>query len=169
MGELDRLVLHALTSFYPDARLVLATNVTSRLQADLKRFQYSTCFLVSRTRVIWELGQSGVHQYLPYYWLEPGRRFHYLIKTVDSVAGVALILKTNSFEMAEFYVTPQFRRLRIGRSAVEQLLQMLPGEWTISIAQCNHAGRALWSEALRSRVSEMPVAPGNCLVVQIST
>ena len=103
-----------------------------------------------------ELGQSTDYEYLPCYWREPESRFPYLIKMADQTAGFALVRREHTVEMAEFYVTPQYRRNRTGQSAVAQLLERHPGDWTISIDASNNTGQAFWSNTLSQLLHEKP-------------
>ena len=104
-----------------------------------------------------ELGDIDDYEYLHLYWSEPQIRFPYLIKSELEVAGFALVRKVEQFEMAEFYVAPQFRRARVGYTAVEELLKAHPGKWEVTVAKANSNGLAFWSEALRPFSGEPPV------------
>ena len=118
-----------------------------------------------------ELGESTDYEYLPRYWSEPESRFPYLLEAGAAVVGFALVRRTgpaDTFEMAEFYITPEFRAGGAGRSAVEQLLRRHPGHWTIEVARNNSSGRAFWttvpngcsSDVSEVRVGESRVAFG---------
>jgi predicted acetyltransferase len=101
-----------------------------------------------------ELGQNGRFGYaqLPLYWSEPERRFAYVIRYGERVAGFALVkrgspvtLDPDVLDVAEFFVLRKFRRLGVGRLAAGLLWQALPGIWTVRVAERNGRALAFWT------------------------
>jgi predicted acetyltransferase len=86
------------------------------------------------------------YPYLDAYWIED-QRFPYLIRTDEAVAGFALIrlAKLGLWEVAEFYIKPEFRRMGIGELAALCIIQHHPGNWRISFNKHNYAGVRLWT------------------------
>jgi predicted acetyltransferase len=90
--------------------------------------------------------RNGLYQY-PYldnYWHEK-ERFPYLLYKDKDIVGFALVRHTGeNWEMAEFYIIPQFRRQGCARTCVTEIFKKHPGEWNISYNKHNQAGRELW-------------------------
>lgn len=104
-----------------------------------------------------ELGASGRFGYtqLPLYWSEPERRFAYVIRHDERIAGFALAKRgspvtpdPNVLDVAEFFVLRKFRRLGVGRAAARLLWQALPGAWTVRVAERNGRALAFWSRVV---------------------
>lgn len=93
--------------------------------------------------------ENGVYQYsyLDAYW-EEKERFPYLLHSDGKIAGFALVRVRvevdGRWEMAEFYLLPQFRRRGLAMSCVADIFEKHPGEWTIMFNKHNLPGRALW-------------------------
>ncbi len=92
-----------------------------------------------------ELGASTDYPYLPLYWEESDRE-PYLFFVDGKVAGFALVREVEGsvWEIAEFWVTPDHRRLGIGRAAALELFQTHPGEWVVSSYPGSAAAEAFW-------------------------
>ncbi|HEX2872998.1 MAG TPA: GNAT family N-acetyltransferase [Polyangiaceae bacterium] len=104
-----------------------------------------------------ELGDNGRFGYakLPLYWAEPERRFAFVIRHADRVAGFALATRgspvatdPDTLDVAEFFVLRKYRRLGVGREAARLLWQALPGAWTVRVAERNQRALAFWSSAV---------------------
>ena len=101
-----------------------------------------------------ELGDDGRFGYpeLPLYWSEPGRRFPFLIRHGDRVAGFVLAKRGSPvsddpevLDVVEFFVLRQYRRGGLGRAAALQLWQQLPGSWTVRVSEGNRGALEFWS------------------------
>src|SRR4051794_4867727 len=80
-----------------------------------------------------EDGRFG-YQKLPLYWTEPDRRFPFLIRFGDRIAGFALVTRGSPMsqdpdvlDVAEFFVLKSYRRAGVGRAAAYQLWDRLRG------------------------------------------
>lgn len=104
-----------------------------------------------------ELGDDGRFGYapLPLYWSEPERRFAYVIRYGERIAGFALAKRGSpvtpdpeTLDVAEFFVLRKLRRFGVGRAAARLLWQALPGSWTVRVAERNSRALAFWSEVV---------------------
>lgn len=96
--------------------------------------------------------ERGVYRYryLDAYWLERGR-YPYLLMSNRKIAGFALVRQEGShWEMAEFYVLPEFRRRGIALSSASQVLKNHFGEWRMEFNNNNKAGSALWHKLAKN-------------------
>ncbi len=83
-----------------------------------------------------ELGAPAVYPYLSCYWQESGR-FPFFILVDSKIIGFALVRQTSSdktYELAEFYIQAQSRRMGFGAAAVRRLLSSLDGTWHLSVS-----------------------------------
>lgn len=101
-----------------------------------------------------ELGPDGRfgYQRLPLYWSEPGRRFAFLIRYRERLAGFALATRGSPvsedpdvLDIAEFFVLRGLRRTGVGRSAARLLWQRLPGHWVVRVAEGNVGAVRFWT------------------------
>ena len=94
---------------------------------------------------------DGVYQYryLDAYWTEK-ERFPYLMRCEENIAGFALVrVKVEDgglWEIAEFYVLPEFRQRGLAMASVTEIFKRHPGEWKIMFNKHNQPGRALWQK-----------------------
>jgi predicted acetyltransferase len=92
------------------------------------------------------LDQDGVYHY-PYldaYWLD-NERYPYILLTNNEIAGFALVRQESThWEMAEFYILPEFRRRGLATTSVLDIFKKHAGMWQIEFNKHNQAGRALW-------------------------
>ena len=104
-----------------------------------------------------ELAENGRFGYskLPLYWAEPERRFAFLIRYGEGVAGFALATRgspvatdPDTLDVAEFFVVRKFRRFGVGREAARLLWQALPGAWTVRVAERNQRALAFWTRVV---------------------
>jgi len=106
---------------------------------------------------------AGVYHY-PYlnnYWQEQNSRFPYLLYCDQNRAGFALVRKAvDHYEMAEYYVKPEFRRLGLGRTCAAALLNQYPGPWRIEFNRYNLPSRNLWKN-LAERFAKGKITQGN--------
>ncbi len=105
-----------------------------------------------------ELGPDGRFGYekLPLYWLEPGRRFPFLIRRGPHLAGFALVTQGSpgsddpqDFDVAEFFVVRRYRRSGVGRQAAFLLWDRFPVRWVVRVAEGNHRGLRFWESVIR--------------------
>jgi predicted acetyltransferase len=70
----------------------------------------------------------------------------FLINAGEEIAGFALARnsKPGTHVIGEFFIQKEYRRLKIGASAVEQILQEFPGHWEIPFQVENVNGTGFW-------------------------
>jgi predicted acetyltransferase len=104
-----------------------------------------------------ELGADGRFGYdgLPSYWSEPERRFAFLIRCDERVAGFALATRGSPvsddpevLDVAEFFVLRRYRRSGTGRCAAFLLWDRLPGRWIVRVAENNRGALAFWRRVI---------------------
>jgi predicted acetyltransferase len=98
------------------------------------------------------------YRHLPYYWLEADR-FPFTLRSNGQVAGFALLRRvaragTPVMHLAEFYVSPAFRRRGIGRTAVTALWDRYPGPWELQVHVGNAPARAFWRGCIEAHAAE---------------
>ena len=108
---------------------------------------------------------------LPLYWSEPDKRWAFLIKFGDQVAGFALVTRGSpatcdpmDLDVAEFFVLRGYRRLSVGRQAAKMLWDSLPGNWVVRVSEGNRRGLPFWRAVCRAYASgacEETTRPGN--------
>jgi len=101
-----------------------------------------------------ELGPDGRFGYdkLPLYWLEPERRFPFLIRYGTRVAGFVLATRGSPasddpdvFDVAEFFVIRRDRRSGVGRRAAFLVWDRLPGRWIVRVSERNTGALPFWT------------------------
>ena len=92
------------------------------------------------------------YSYLDAYWRE-NTRYPYLLYSDNKIAGFALVRQNREhWEMAEFYVLPEFRRRGLGTACAVDIFRKHPGNWEIHFNKHNQASRILWQN-LADRLS----------------
>jgi predicted acetyltransferase len=104
-----------------------------------------------------QLGSDGRFGYsqLPLYWAEPERRFAFLIRCGDRIAGFLLVTRGSPavpdpdvLDVAEFFVLRQYRRAGTGRAAAFTLWHRLPGTWIVRVLEKNAGALAFWRDTI---------------------
>jgi predicted acetyltransferase len=92
---------------------------------------------------------------LPRYFAEPERRFAFLIRSGDRIAGFALVTvgspmsdDPDVLDLAEFFVLRGYRRLGVGRRAAQLLWERMPGSWVVRVSEGNRAGVPFWDDVI---------------------
>ena len=103
---------------------------------------------------------SAPYPYLDAYWSEPGRHA-FIIQHGGHSVGFALIrdptsTKSAVYQLAEFYIKLESRRLGIGRRAVRTILKRFPGQWELQVHTRNSAAVRFWESCLEPVTSELP-------------
>jgi predicted acetyltransferase len=102
---------------------------------------------------------SRSYPYLDAYFSEPGRH-SFLICHTGKVVGFALIRDPVctglAWQVAEFYVTPDRRRLGIGREAIASIWRRFPGAWELQVHTRNAAARDFWRSCLEGLACQTP-------------
>ena len=102
---------------------------------------------------------SASYPYLNAYWSEPGRHA-FIIQRGGYSVGFALIraptsTKSAVYQLAEFYIKPESRRLSIGRRAVCAILKRFPGQWEFQVHTRNSAAVQFWESCIEAIASEL--------------
>ena len=100
-------------------------------------------------------GGAAVNGVFPYryfdaYWMEP-ERWPFWIKWQTQVAGFALVRQREDgiFEMSEFYIHPEHRRIGIGAASARELFARFPGRWHLPEFKENTTAIAFWRRFLQ--------------------
>jgi predicted acetyltransferase len=84
--------------------------------------------------------------YLDYYWKDDDR-YPYLLFSDNEITGFAMVRKADTnWEMAEFYVLPEYRRKGSGLTYACEILGRHPGDWIIEYNEENATGSRLWNK-----------------------
>jgi predicted acetyltransferase len=112
-----------------------------------------------------DIGPDGRFGYdkLPLYWTEPDRRFAFLIRSGDRIAGFALATRgspvssnPDDLDVAEFFVLRRHRRCGTGRRAAFLLWDRLPGRWIVRVSEGNAPGLAFWRRVVAEYANGAP-------------
>ena len=99
------------------------------------------------------------YPYLDPYFTETGRH-PFLIWSNNKVAGFVLVRDPAStgagWQVAEFYITPENRRMGIGRSAVGSLWRRFPGAWELQVHARNATARRFWTACIDAHAHGAP-------------
>lgn len=102
---------------------------------------------------------SAPYPYLNAYWSEPGRHA-FIIQYGGHSVGFALVrdptsTKSAVYQLAEFYIKPESRRLGIGRRAVRAIWRRFPGKWELQVHTQNSAAVQFWESCIKAVVGEL--------------
>jgi predicted acetyltransferase len=106
---------------------------------------------------------AKTYPYLDLYWEKDG--YHpYLIVSSGHVAGFALVrgpeaTESGRWQVAELFVSPEWRRKGTGGDAAKELLRRNPGTWELQVHARNVAGIGFWTAVIR-RVGAAPTPIG---------
>jgi predicted acetyltransferase len=105
-----------------------------------------------------ELRKNGRFGYanLPLYWTDP-LRYPFLVRVDGELAGFALVCRTPGlrgdeevWDMAEFFVMPEFRKQGIGTRIAHEVWRGFPGAWQIRVLRANQAALHFWQRAAKA-------------------
>jgi predicted acetyltransferase len=101
-----------------------------------------------------ELGADGRFGYdlLPGYWSEPERRFPFLVRCGERLAGFVLVTRGSPasddpdvLDVAEFFILRRYRRSGVGRLAAFLVWDRLPGRWIVRVSEANRGAIPFWA------------------------
>ncbi len=104
------------------------------------------------------LGDDGRFGYprLGSYFIDPERRFPFLIRDAAGIAGFALVTlgspasdDPETRDIAEFFVLRGKRRTGVGAAAARLAWQTFPGAWTVRVSEGNRGALPFWSALVR--------------------
>jgi len=105
-----------------------------------------------------EVDKDGqfAYRYLDHYW-QSSDRHPYLVFTLEHLAGFCLVRDDQDpvqglkyKELAELFIEKPYRRQGMGEVVLNQLLNLHPGVWRISVLKANQVGCAFWESVLKS-------------------
>jgi predicted acetyltransferase len=135
--------------------IVPASDADYSVVANLARFYYYDM----AEHAGWNFPPDGLFDagdQLANYWSLPGGRrwppewrgFPFLIRTDGHPAGFALVKRMaeqpSVFDMGEFFIGRQHRRLGLGRRAATTLFDRFEGDWEVREMPSNLAAQAFW-------------------------
>ena len=95
------------------------------------------------------------YKYFDLYWVEQSR-VPLLIKAQQITVGFALlnshVLVTQTpaeKSIAEFYILPQYRRLKYGQAATRKIFKKFKGTWEISQMKKNIVAQKFWKNVIQ--------------------
>jgi predicted acetyltransferase len=109
-----------------------------------------------------KFGSDGRFRYpeLSLYWSESVRH-PFLLTRESKLAGFALVQQTSQsrktipvWDMAEFFVLPEFRLRGIGRTAAHRIWDRFPGSWQVRVMESNLPGLLFWEKAILDYAGE---------------
>jgi predicted acetyltransferase len=104
-----------------------------------------------------DIGSDGRYGYpsLPLYFRAGERRFPFLIRVGDDLAGFVLATRGSplgayptDLDVAEFFVLRRHRRSGVGTAAAVRLWDEMPGHWIVRVADCNPAALPFWTTTI---------------------
>jgi predicted acetyltransferase len=104
-----------------------------------------------------DVGTDGKFGYpkLASYWKEPDRRFPFLIRVENRLAGFVLATRGSpatsdpaALDVAEFFVLRRYRRSGVGTEAARALWDRVPGHWLVRVAERNASALPFWTRAV---------------------
>jgi len=115
---------------------------------------------------------NGIFDLGPYfdlYWQEAGRHPFFIFHD-GALSGFALVREYDSlaFEMAEFFILPEHRRLKIGARAATTLFRRFKGNWRVAQHDGNTPAQVFWRKVigqftnekfLECRSTQQPLGP----------
>jgi len=94
------------------------------------------------------------YPYLDHFW-EDGRRYPFLIREDNVLAGFALIQRDvdpatgeGGMNLLEFFVLRRFRHGGVGRNAAFSLFDLFPGNWELRVMAANKIALPFWRDSL---------------------
>jgi len=108
-----------------------------------------------------EAGRFADEMHLEDFWTKPDHSV-WFIRADDKLAGFALLNrkaqsgKPVDHNMAQFFVMRPYRGLDVAGRAVEQILNVHPGQWEVAIMEQNTPALHFWPKAIgRARILHM--------------
>lgn len=105
-----------------------------------------------------ESASTGAGELIPYPWFDlywtSVHRFPHLLRCDGRLAGFAFVREAEEagdwqWQIAEFFVLPAFRKIKVGTAAACTLLESRRGIWEVSWARTNGPARLFWTAVAR--------------------
>ena len=103
-----------------------------------------------------KLGADGRfgYQHLPLYWAD-GKRYPFLIRADGRLAGFVFVRRGSDissdpdvWDMTEFFIVRNFRRLGLGATVAFRIWEKFPGRWEVRVMDRHHHAKAFWAHAI---------------------
>ena len=98
-------------------------------------------------------GDPTLYRPFDLYWIAPERRPLWIVVD-DTKVGFALVNSHSPSglgcdrSIAEFYVSPEYRRSNVGSRAARAVLSSEAGLWEVQVFRANQPGMAFWPRAI---------------------
>lgn len=125
-----------------------------------------------------ELSQFGEvnfdYPYFGSYWTNENR-WPYFIINDENIVGFILVNtwsfsgRSTDFGLAEFFIRPEYRGLKIGKNAFRLLLNLHPGQWELSVMQGNETAKQFWKRSIFSSDLQINETSEKAVIFRFST
>jgi len=104
---------------------------------------------------------AAEYRYLNDYWSDKNR-FPFTLWANGELVGFAFVRRVEeeeaaTFQVAEFFVKPKYRRCGIGRAAVVNIWQMFPGRWDVQVMNRNDSAVRFWKQCISQQAKSWTV------------
>lgn len=102
----------------------------------------------------WRLPADGLFESFDFkHYFEESSRIAYLVKVYDDVAGFILLNHAvtsmdSDWNMGEFFILGKYQGQGIGKYAAEEIWQLHPGKWEVSVIPENSSALKFWESAI---------------------
>lgn len=89
------------------------------------------------------------YEYLDDYWTSDNR-YPFLIIVKDDIVGFSFVrkLENNTFQIAEFYILPDYRGKCIGSRSAVQIFNQFKGVWHVAQGEKNIPAQKFWRSVI---------------------
>ena len=102
----------------------------------------------------WAMPKDGLYKNFDFknYFVDPSRKA-YLVKVYDEIAGFVLLNQatenpSNTWNMGEFFIIAKFQGQGIAHQVAQQIWNMHPGKWEVSVIPQNKSALKFWEKAI---------------------
>ena len=101
------------------------------------------------------------YRYLKDYWSD-NNRFPFTLWANSGLVGFALVRRIEeeqpaTFQIAEFFIKPRYRRCGIGRAAVIDIWERFPGRWELQVMNLNDSAVRFWERCISQQAKNWTV------------
>ena len=104
---------------------------------------------------------AAEYRYLKDYWSD-NNRFPFTLWANCELVGFAFVRRIEeelpaTFQVAEFFIKPKYRRCGIGRAAVVNIWQKFPGRWELQVMNRNDSAVRFWERCISQKAKSWTV------------
>jgi predicted acetyltransferase len=104
---------------------------------------------------------AAEYRYLKDYWSD-NNRFPFILWANCELVGFAFVRRIEeeqaaTFQVAEYFVKPKYRRCGIGRAAVVDIWQKFPGRWELQVMNRNDSAVNFWKQCISQQAKSWTV------------